>query len=117
MNLSTLALPFAAVSICLSIFIPSGKTGYTNHWEDGKTYVYYTTESAVVFEGEEAGVGHFNVSGETFDAYLTDTELQDGDEVTLIFENRETREEYILAEEYGIESTTRVDNGQIVDIR
>ena len=116
MNLSALALPFAAVSICLIIFIPSSRSGYANHWENENSFVYYTSESAI-FEGEEAGVGYFYVSGDTYGAYLTDSDLQDGDEVTLIFENRESREEYILAEEYGIESTTRVDNGQIVEIR
>ena len=54
-------------------------------------------------------------TGDTFGAYLTDTDLEEGDVVTLTFENRESKAEYLEAEEYGIESVTR-DNGMIVDI-
>ena len=87
------------------------------HWENGDCYVYYTEEEAV-FEGVDTGVAYVCVTetGDEYGAYVYDTDLIEGDVVTLTFENRETRQEYVEAEEYGIESVTRVDNARIVAI-
>lgn len=110
-------LAIVTLGIALVTAVVPVKDTPKGYWENADTYVYYTEERAV-FEGEENGVAYFWVSstGDEFGAYVYDTELVDGDVVTLTFENRETKAEYLEAEEYGIESVTRVDNGRIVGI-
>lgn len=106
-----------AVTVGIAIIsAPFGKDEPKGHWESADSFVYYTEERAV-FEGVENGVGYFwlTETGDTFGAYLADTVLEEGDVVTLTFENRESKAEYLEAEEYGIESVTR-DNGMIVAI-
>ena len=120
-------VPSIIATIILS-FIPSGNKAVSGsgHWEydsyyDLTFYVYNTVEPAF-YEGEAGGVAYFvttdgDIEGEAWGCYIVDTDLQVGDEVTLTFENRITREEYLQNEEYGIESGgTRIDSGQIVGI-
>ena len=110
----------AFVAVVLATFalitVPT-KDEPKGHWENAETYVYYTEERAV-YEGVDTGVAYFCVTetGDEYGAYVYDTDLIEGDVVTLTFENRETRQEYVEAEEYGIESVTRVDNARIVAI-
>ena len=116
MKLINFSIPALALSIIVS-FVPSGKSVPDGYWENSGVYIYYTLEDAT-YEGEEDGVVYFETSdGNVWGAYIYDSDLQDGETVTLTFENRESREEYILAEEYGIESRTRIDNARIVEIR
>ena len=106
----------AIVLATVTLFTIPVKDSPKGHWENAETYVYYTEERAV-YEGEEGGVAYFWVQDlGTFGAYIYDTDLVEGDVVNLTFENRETKAEYLEAEEYGIESVTRVDNGMIVAI-
>lgn len=116
MNLINLSIPAAILSACLSVFPSSGNNVPSGHWENGETYVYYTAESAE-YLGVEGGTAYFETGdGNVWTVYAYDPDLQVGDPVTLTFENRETRAEYLRAEEYGIESATRIDNGRIISI-
>lgn len=115
-NPINLTLPALALTAALS-FIPSGgKSVPDGYWENSDTYVYYTLEEAV-YEGEEDGIAYFETAdGNVWSAYIYDSDLQDGETVTLTFENRESHEEYVLAEEYGTESVTRIDNARVIEI-
>ena len=116
MNLINLSLPALALSISLS-FLPSGTKDLPSpYWESGNTYVYYTAESAE-YLGVEGGTAYFETGdGNVWTVYAYDPDLHPGDPVTLTFENRESRIDYLRAEEYGIESATRIDNGRIISI-
>lgn len=116
MNLINLSLPALALSISLS-FLPSGTKDLPSpYWESADGYVYYTAESAE-YLGVEGGTAYFETGdGNVWTIYAYDPDLQVGDPVVLTFENRETRAEYFRAEEYGIESATRIDNGRIISI-
>lgn len=120
MKLINFALSATIALTATLSFLPSmgglGRKAPSGYWENADTYVYYTLEDAV-FQGVEDGVGYFWVQDSgTYGAYIYDTDLVEGDEVTLTFENRETRKEYLLAEEYGIKSDTRIDNARIIEI-
>ena len=125
LNLNPLNLSIPALIICVGIsFIPSGDNHVSDsgHWESGDRYVYQTRESAT-YCGESDGVATFETSDgnvweceETIMRFVVDSDLQEGDGVTLTFENSLTREEYARAEEYGIEYGTREDSGLIIAI-
>lgn len=111
----SVAATIAAISVSVFSLTP-GKTAPRGYWQDASTYVYYTLESAT-YCGESDGVATFETSdGNVWECFVIDPDIQDGERVTLTFENRETREEYVRAEEYGIESATRTDNGRIIAI-
>lgn len=112
MKLINFALSATIALTATLSFLPSGKKVPDGYWENSDTYVYYTLEDAT-FLGASAGVAYFETAWGT---YTYDSDLQGGDEVTLTFENRETREEYLRAEEYGIKSDTRIDNARIIEI-
>ena len=122
MKLNALSIPAIIGTIVLS-FIPSGDNYVrgSGHWEwdnyyQQSFYVYETREEAV-FEGESDGVAYFETKdGNVWGAYVWDSAIQAGDEVTLTFENRITQSEYAQAEEYGIEYGTREDSGAIIAI-
>lgn len=88
MKLINFALTATIALTATLSFLPSGGKAPDGYWENSDTYVYYTLE---------------------------DITLQDGETVTLTFENRETREEYLFSEEYGNESITR-NNARIIDV-
>lgn len=111
MKLINFTLPALVIATIIS-FIPSGRKIPSGYWENSDTYVYYTLETAT-FQGASDGVAYFRTEDGNVWGY---SDLQDGETVTLTFENRETREEYALAEEYGIESVTRIDNARIIEI-
>ena len=119
---NALSIPAIVGTIVLS-FIPSGDNYIrgSGHWEwdtyyQQSFYVYETREEAV-FEGESDGVAYFETKdGKLRRAYVWDSAIQAGDEVTLTFENRITQSEYAQAEEYGIEYGTREDSGAIIAI-
>lgn len=117
MNLINLSIPAAILSACLAVFPSSGNNVQSGHWENGETYVYYTAEDAE-YLGVEGGTAYFKTGdGHMWTAYAYDpADLHPGDPVTLTFENRESGSEYLRAEEYGVESTTRIDNGRIISI-
>lgn len=117
MNLINLSIPAAILSACLSVFPSSGNNVPSGHWENGETYVYYTAEDAE-YLGVEGGTAYFETGdGNVWTAYTYNpADLQIGDPVTLTFENRESRAEYLRAEEYGTETVTRIDNGRIISI-
>ena len=116
MNLINLSIPAAILTAILSIFSPSGNNLPAAHWVDGETYVYYTAESAE-YLGVEGGTAYFETAdGNVWGAYIYDSDLQVGESVTLTFENAESRSEYYQAQEYGIETVTRIDNGRIISI-
>lgn len=107
--------PVVIIAGALLLLIPH-KSAPSGYWENDNTYVYYTTEDAT-FDGESDGVAYFCVqSGDVYGAYVYDTDLIEGDTVTLTFMNRETKAEYLYNAEFGIESVTRIDNAQIVAI-
>lgn len=120
MTLFNIVIPVAVVGITVSSFLPSGGQvdGYQNRWESADSFVYYTEERAI-YDGVEDGVAYFYVksTGDVYGAYIYDSELVEGETCNVVFENRETREEYVLAEEYGYESETRADNARLVEIR
>lgn len=116
MNLINLSIPAAILSACLVVFPSSGNNVPASYWESGNTYVYYTAESSE-YLGVEGGTAYFETGdGNVWTAYAYNPDLQVGDLVTLTFENRETRAEYLRAEEYGTETVTRIDNGRIISI-
>lgn len=88
MKLINFALTATIALTATLSFLPSGRKAPDGYWENSDTYVYYTLE---------------------------DVTLQNGETVTLTFENRETREEYLFSEEYGNESVTR-NNARIIDV-
>lgn len=103
----TLTIPALIISAGLS-FVPSGNNNVSGsgHWISGNEYVYQTREAAT-FLGESDGVATFETSdGNVWECLVIDPDIQDGERVTLTFENQITREEYVRAEEYGIESET-----------
>lgn len=117
MNLLNLSLPAAALSLSLS-FLSSGTRDLPSpYWESGDCCVYYTAESAE-YLGVEGGTTYFETGdGNVWTVYAYDpADLQEGESVTLTFENRETRAEYLRAEEYGTETVTRIDNSRIISI-
>ena len=116
MNVLNLSIPAAILTAILSLFPSSGNNVPASYWESGDCYVYYTAESAE-YLGVEGGTAYFETAdGNVWAAYIYDSDLQEGESVKLTFENRETRAEYLRAEEYGIESVTRIDNGRIISI-
>ena len=117
MNLINLSIPAAILSACLAVFPSSGTADApSGHWESADSYVYYTLEDAE-YLGVEGGTAYFETGdGNVWTIYAYNPDLQVGDPVTLTFENRETRAEYLRAEEYGVESTTRIDNGRMISI-
>lgn len=109
-NPLNLGIPMMIAAIGMS-FIPSGSNHVENsgRWVDG-CYVYETHENAV-FVGEDGGVAYFVTDdGESWGAYVYDSELQDGDSVTLTFENTVTKSEYDYSSEAGIDYGTRMDS-------
>ena len=115
MRLVNITLPLLAITAGVSFF-SSNKNVPEGYWENSTTYVYYTSEDAI-FDGENLGTAYFETSdGNVWGSYIWDSELEDGQKVTLTFENQETREEYLLAQEYGRESVTRIDNARIIAI-
>ena len=103
-----------ALIACVGIsFIPSGNE--SGHWISGNEYVYQTREAAT-FCGESDGVAVFETSdGNVWECLVIDSDLQEGERVTLTFENQITQSEYARAEEYGIESTT-LDSARIIAV-
>ena len=106
LNPMTLTIPAMIVCAGLS-FVPSGNNvSGSGHWISGNEYIYQTREAAT-FLGESDGVATFETSdGNVWECLVIDPDIQDGETVTLTFENQITREEYVRAEEYGIESET-----------
>ena len=121
MKLENLSIPMLILSIVLCAACPRLESA-DGHWEYDEDcqmnfYVYETTESAT-YEGESGGVGYFRTQdGNVWGCYIVDTDLVDGEEVTLTFENRVPKSEYDRAQETGIEySETREDSGSIIAI-
>lgn len=116
MKLLNLSVPALLLSLSLSFLSSGTKDLPSPYWESGNTYVYYTAEDAE-YLGVEGGTAYFKTGdGHMWTAYAYDPDLHPGDPVTLTFENRESGSEYLRAEEYGVESTTRIDNGRIISI-
>lgn len=117
MRIESLSIPMLILSIALSAVCPRSES-VNGHWEydeyHSKTLYVYETREEAVFEGERGGVGYFRTEdGNVWGCYLSDTELEEGDTVTLTFENRVTQEEYARGEETG---ETRIDSGRIIEI-
>lgn len=117
MNILNLSIPTLIASVALSIFAPSVPS-QGGHWEYDEyyqtTFYVYETREEAVFDGESEGVGYFRTEdGNVWGCYLSDTDLEEGDTVTLTFENRVTQEEYARGEETG---ETRIDSGRIIEI-
>ena len=123
-NPINLSIPALILSIGLS-FAPAPHDNTvrgSGHWEydsyySQSFYVYETVENAV-FEGASDGVAYFvttdgDIDGEVWGSYIWDSDLQEGESVTLTFENRVTQEEYARGVETG---ETREDSGRIVAI-
>lgn len=121
LNLFNLSIPALILSVSLSFLSGSNTVPASGHWTYDEYYqcafyVYETRESAVYLgeSSEKSGVFYFRTDdGRVWGSYLSDPEIQDGDTVTLTFENRVPKSEYDAAIEYG---ETRSDSGEIVSI-